>query len=684
MASRGKKSATSTSGQPNNLIELAKAIVDEANGKSGATSGEKTENKKFGEFAKLVADMVTDNTDKKTKTSFRGSSGAKDFQSETISLLRKIEETVRKNDLPKFLESKLGGILQDVHQKNVEFDENRTDNRANKQDSKQKELIDALKELKTASPNIKQQNPNNENNEDGSKQGGGLLSKVGGLIAGGVAGIGTMIAGIAGSAIGGQLLYRLTGGENPNEIQSIGRGGSKFALRLGGKKLAQLSSKLGTKRFGALRELAKSPASKIIRESTKKMTKMLPKGGAAGKLLSPAKKVFTKVGKISGIGKAIGRTGIKGVAKAGKLAAKAKWLGKAAKLSKFGGKLLPGVGTALSVFEAVGHIKNGNYGRAALSGISAVGSLIPGVGSIVAGVADGIGMGWDVFSAWKRRKQRKQAEQEEAVKKENKQQKETVKQMTDKAVSKTELKDTDKSKSDKVGAMASKIDAEIKKSDNTQSKKSNKALDVAKTVASWTPVGLAVRAWKNREKIGDAAKTVAKWTPLGMAVRGFKNRKALGQMAKKALSTKTGSIVKKVAKYGTLPGLAYTIGKHVAPILTKKSQTESIIKPENKPTVTAIKDKPQISQQQKPAESESSKLGDIVTDQLTKTRDADAAQTKDITETFKAELEKVCAMLAQINAVLPALQPIAPPPVQTVMEGNKIPEFRKRSMEAIA
>ena len=554
---------------------------------------------------------------------------------------------------------------------------------------------------------------------------------------------------------------------------------------------------------------------------------MLPKGGVAGKLMAPAKSILGRVGKVAGIGKAISKTGIKGVAKAGKLASKAKWLGKAAKLSKFGGKLLPGVGTALSVWETVGHIKNGNYGRAALSGISAVGSLIPGVGTVVSGVADAIGTGWDIFSAWRRRKAKKQEEKAEETKKENRRQKETVQQMTARALSGTKAKGESQTKSDKIGAMASKVDTEIKKADKPQPKKQGGGIvGLAKTAFKYTtPIGLGWMAWKNRDKIGKAANTIKNKATSGVK-KGVRAISGIGKKAAALASTarkKATSIVKNVAgtikgkvvekasniakvvkdKSGQVAALASTArkaatsivknaagkaakliksAKNVAPQVLKKAaglvskilpvvpgfntplvaasslwrnrkkitevtgsikskisgitqnlgstkvgqvakkltgsgigriakaaiggggkfirsvvsaasstpqnattvQTSSKPEVHTNPTVTAIKEKPQITQQAKSEASETTKLGDIFTDQLSKTRDADIAQTKDMTETFKTELEKVCSLLAQIGGILPSLQPAPPPPVQQVMEGNKVPEFRKHNLEAIA
>jgi len=67
------------------------------------------------------------------------------------------------------------------------------------------------------------------------------------------------------------------------------------------------------------------------------------------------------------------------------------------RLGKFAGRILPGAGAALYGMDAVGRAKKGDYGGAALSGLGAGLSLVPGVG-LLAGLAPaGVQMATDAM-----------------------------------------------------------------------------------------------------------------------------------------------------------------------------------------------------------------------------------------------------------------------------------------------
>jgi len=66
-------------------------------------------------------------------------------------------------------------------------------------------------------------------------------------------------------------------------------------------------------------------------------------------------------------------------------------------VGKFAGRILPGAGAALYGMDAVGRAKKGDYGGAALSGLGAGLSLVPGVGALTALAPAGVQMATDAL-----------------------------------------------------------------------------------------------------------------------------------------------------------------------------------------------------------------------------------------------------------------------------------------------
>ena len=667
----------------NQLVNYVKTISDKVTDISKSSTNANSI-RKFAEFAKIVYKQLSvghvnrqltisprmlnsykmDLLASDNKTDYRneknvGRKNNKNFEIEVVRLLNQIKTSINKNNVPDFLEKRLSGILHETHIKNAVWDENRADNRTPVQSKSGKETLNVIKET-ISDKKSKNENKQDNNDKDDNDSGGlisGLINGATGLGAAAISALAT------GSMVLGGAIFHGTGGENPTLAQSTARTGIKVGMKYAAKKLSNLAPKLFAKRISALRTLAKDPATKIIRSTTKNASKALSKSGIFKRVASPSiKAAATRAAKLAGVAKAAQKVGLKGVLKAGKLAKSAKFLGTATKIAKFGGKkLIPGVGLVLGGMEAAGHFKNGNYLRGATSLGSGILSTIPGLGTAVSVGLDALGLVADV-GGW--------AAKKKAEVKEKRRQ------------ARASGQNPELTFGDKVGEKVGNIlggNILPKSIMKTQTGRAiNDILDTGLRV--YNPIyNFARHGYNfNEDKIADekikerrmniqkSASPSIKQTPLG----------EISISATSGADTPTTTTKPSEEEYSTKPGSTESkpdVNTFGSPETHNKAPHISL--PEHKPKM----ERPQIPQNQGGAN-----INSVITDEMKKSRDAGEMQSKQITQSFKEELEKVYGVLAQINATLPALQPTPPPPVQQIMEGNKVPEFRKHNLEAIA